>query len=190
MFPRIPVLLPSFTFLIAIILILQFGILPMSIYQGENQTIHNGVLTKDNMTFEVYPSGIVYEDTTYIDFQTAVGLEQYFLLTIEFFNNGIIAETINLNLTGWSIYSLELDQGLYTIQVNGTFFESGIPQQDGPFLNLIFYQQTRWNFEMEVISWSSYQYFLFVVSVFFILVGFFIDRKDRKEKSKVTIDIV
>ena len=102
-FQRMPVLLPAFAFVIAVLVIFQMGILPMSVYQGGNQTIHYGADTKDNMSFTVYPTEIAYVDTTRIELETNVGSEEYLLLQIEFIQNDSIVETLNLNLTDTSM---------------------------------------------------------------------------------------
>jgi hypothetical protein len=193
-FQRMPLLLPAAAFVIVTMLVLESGILPMSMYRGDNRRIYYGALYDDDMSYTVYDSGIIYTDYIQVQFQTGVYEGEYFLIHVDFINNGSIAESLDVNLTqtllqetGNYVQNVNMDPGMYTIQINGTKYDEGVPD-DSQYLTLTIHQPVQPTFIPEVVDWSSYQFFLFIGSMFFIIGGFCIGRVDRERTSEEEID--
>ena len=194
-FQRMPLLLPAVAFVIVTMLVVESGILPMSMYRGDNRRIYYGVMYSENMSYTVYESGIIYTDTLQVQFQSHLYEDEFFLVHVDFLSNEIIVKSLDVNLTdtlleptGNYLQEVNLDPGTYSIQVNGTKYVAGIPDDDNLFLDLVIHQPVQPTFIPEVVDWSSYQFFLFIGSMVFIIGGFCIGRIDRERSSEEEID--
>jgi hypothetical protein len=190
-----PLLLPSVAFTIMVMLILESGVLPMSMYRGDNMQIYYGSLYDEDMSYTVYDSGIIYTGTNQIQFQSYLNENEYFLVHVDFLANGTVVESLDVNLTqallqpnGNYVQDVNLDPGTYSIQVNGTKYVDGAPDNDNIYLTLTIHQPIQPTFIPEVVDWSSFQFLLFIGCMFFIIGGFCIGRVDRERTSEEEID--
>jgi hypothetical protein len=179
-FQRLPVLLPAVTFVISIIVVGQLGILPMAEYRGTNSLDSNVTSSGDILHFTVYQSSNVYSDNIEMRMDMYLVTGESLNSTIEFSLPDTVVETINVNLTSDGVQEtvsdqrvLVLDPGIYTVRINSTFYEDGIPKDiSSHWLDFRLSQALKSSFISEMVTWSSLQFGLNIGSFFLILGGF------------------
>jgi hypothetical protein len=177
LFQRFPVLLPSVLFVISVIVISQIGILPMAQDRGENY-VETNVTSGDILEFEVYNSDIVYSEQFQLNLETFMVPGDSMNVTVSFFLEDHVIRSINVTLLASETEdfitegrTLQLSSGFYVVQVNDTYFESGVPDVMPHALDVTLWQPVKPSFIDETVRWSTIQFGLNVGCFFLILGG-------------------
>lgn len=181
---RKPLLLPSITFVITMVLVIALVPHPMAQYHGPNE-VQMHFEESDDAIFRVY-DGIAYRDTAIIYVNVFLEPTESILVVAEFYQNEtlVASGSIEINATlGSSVsgeFSLHLEPGLYEVRARRVGGASWVTH--------IVYQPLVSGFLNEVLMWESYRFMLIVGSFFFFLAGLCVGREDRKRYSYERID--
>ncbi|TFG31729.1 hypothetical protein EU527_11725 [Candidatus Thorarchaeota archaeon] len=185
---RMPFLLPSFAFVISILVIMQLGIVPIQDYRGNNSQ-NNYLFDDAEVRFRVYEPGIAYVEDTTLTVHSVMEPGESINIVLEFFLNDDLIDTVLLNLVSGENEStvstervLNLDPGNYLIRVEVTFYENGVIVQSYNTVQMTLTQGTIASIYSELVEWSTFQFMINIGCVFFIIGGFCIGQEDKRER--------
>ena len=186
---RKPLLVPSFVFVITIIVVSTSLPTPMSVYHGTNQLQHS--IFTDNR-FRVYEEG-AYEADTLVRVTMNVEPEDWLEVYTYFSQEGTVIGSLFTNVTNDMLDSdqrvtrnISLEPGLYDVTVNASFFDNGVEQEEF-YMQILVNQPVTSSFIPEIISWSTYRFVLGIVCTFLVLGGICIGREDRTRRSEENV---
>ena len=187
---RKPLLVPSLVFTITIIIVIAYLPIPMSAYHGTNDLQYSDFTYS---RFRVYEAG-AYKAETLVRVTSMVEPDDRYEIYTYFSQNETVIGTLFINMThdaldayGGVTRSIILEPGLYDVSMNATFFEDG-EQPEEVLLHSFINQPVSSVFILEITTWSTFQFILSIVCLFFVLGGICIGREDRTRKSEDDID--
>ncbi|MFW9927452.1 MAG: hypothetical protein ACFFDM_11925 [Candidatus Thorarchaeota archaeon] len=167
---RRPLLIPSFVFVVTLVIATNALPIPMSAYQGTNQVPGDFQLLA---TFRVY-EGIAYEPEIQVRISRGLEPNQYAEVFVNFTQEGVLVGSLFINVTedsldiyGGVTRSIAIAPGVYTVTVNNTFYEDGV-SLGLDYIHILVNQPVQSSFIPEITTWSTLQ---FVIGIFcFILI--------------------
>ena len=192
-FQRLPVLLSAVLFIISIIIVGQLGILPIAEYKGTN-SFNTFVTSGEIFHFNVYESNIAYSEDVEMRLEMYLMPGESLNNTIEFYLDEDLVDTIYVNLTSTGVEDvvteeriLNLEPGRYTVGINLTLYEDGIPEDTLlHWEDFTLSQAVKSSFIQEMVTWSSLQFSLNIGCFFLLLGGFCIGTSKPRYTSEHT----
>ncbi|MHA1908949.1 MAG: hypothetical protein ACW98Y_16725 [Candidatus Thorarchaeota archaeon] len=182
-----PLFLPSFVFVITLVIVVAFVPHPMASYHGLNEVQFQYYTTEFTEDVRVY-DGVAYQSA--IDILVVCNLESDESITVyvDFKQNNTTLETASLNLDG-NAFGAQVT-GEVAIQIQPGLYEAEVRYLPGyaSFSTVTLSQPLTSGFFNEVLTWETYTMMMIVGSFFFILGGICIGREDRTRISQEKID--
>ena len=187
---RKPLLLPSFVFVITLIVASIYFPYPMTAYHGTNQ-IDNYAPYQG--AFRVYESG-AYDSIVQLRISRTLLSNERLKVNASFSQNNTEVGVIVMDVTsadfdsyGGVTRSVSLSEGRYDVTINGTLYADGVPEPI-QFLDFILNQPVASEFIPEIVQWSSFRFVFGFGCLFLILGGICIGRDERTRRSEEKID--
>ena len=184
-FQRKFVLLPAIGFLITIILVTNLGITPMAEYQGLNSkrtSASSGYETTFTLREQDMYSGYL---KVYVSKVLTVNHSVH--VEVFVFQNDSLIDTASLDIIYTPVdylpsaqCNIALELGTYNVQVNSTIYFEGNPLEEICSVDLTLSQPLIPGFINEIVDSSTYQFFLNIILVFFMLGGLYFDFPGKK----------
>ncbi len=187
-FRKKPLILPSFAFVISVVLVISLYPIPMAQYHGLNE-VQLEYYNADTTNLRVY-DGIAYQSS--VDILAVCPLEagESTVFHLDFKQNDTIVESISIVVNATSPSQgnqatgetfVQIQPGLYEVEISYTSPTVG-------YYTVTVTQRLASGFFDEVLEWDTYTFMLTVVSFFFILGGICVAREDRTRISQEEID--
>ncbi|MDF1539770.1 MAG: hypothetical protein P1Q69_12790 [Candidatus Thorarchaeota archaeon] len=192
-FRRKPLILPSFAFVITMILVIGLYPIPMAQYHGLNE-VQMHFNASDTANFSTY-DGIAYQSAIVIHALTYLESGESVVVQVEIKQESTVIATATIDLNGTSLGSMtdeeiqvQLQPGQYEIEISYLQFNYGTPVSDSKWISVVLSQPLASGFFDEVLEWEMYMFFIIAGSFFFILIGLCAAREDKKRFSQEKID--
>jgi hypothetical protein len=190
---RKPLLIPSIAFTISAILVISMVPIPMSQFQGYNET--RFVLDEDQtISFRVhdsdaYSQALTLMATTYLE--TDESIEVY----LRIYQNDALVQSAALPLPSPFVDEMVVDEleisiqpGVFTANLSYAYTGSLPSSVSDRWIRVTLSQPLAPGFLSEVITWDGYRFILGVGSFFFILGGICVGREKKKRRGLETVD--
>ncbi len=191
---RMPLLLPAFAFVFAILVSYQILPLPISAYRGGNE-VQFLFPNERSVELEVIDAGEIYFNRIEAYAGMQLGPDESLRVDLEIYDGSTLVDMMTLNLyppPTWMYVededSSSMSPGLYNISVACTFLEDGIPQVEEPYVAIRLSQPTRPEMIQELVNWSSYQFFLNIASVAFVMLGLCLGSEEKTRRRATAYD--
>lgn len=191
---KMPLLLPAFAFIIALLLSYQILPLPILAYRGGNE-VRALFPNERSAELEVYDAHDIYYNR--IDAYVGMGLnpDESLRVDLSVYEGVTLVAAMTLNLYPPSTYhymededSVAVTPGLYNISIACTFYDDGIPQPEDPYVTIRFSQPSREEMIQELVNWSSYQFFLNLAAIAFVMFGLCLGSEERTRRRVTAYD--
>lgn len=189
-FWRKPLILPSLTFVIAIIVAMTLVPLPMSVYKGANQIQGYGPFSDEFTVFETE----AYETNLLVRVVESLESNERIEVYVNFSQNDILMQSLLINMTsdildenGGVTRSLTLVQGTYNATITNRYYIDGVLHEP-QYVYTRIHQPVSSSFIPELRDWSTYQFLLTIVCIFLLLAGICVRGEDRTRISEEDID--
>lgn len=192
-YQRMPVLLPAVGFVIAIIIVGNYGLSPMAQYQGVNSRqyyAYSGETTAFTLRDQ-----FMYAETFQVSgsYQLDSFDELYFDIYV--YQNDTLIDTLSFEVLYSSIQptqsgqdSISLEPGQYTIQVDFIFYDDGVLDEEPGARQVTISQPLIAGFNSEILDWSTYQFGINISIILFLLAGIGIGSSTKKPPKKDETD--
>lgn len=184
---RIPLLVPAITFLVVSLMVYNYVPLPINEFSRTN-TLYFAGQANYTEAYAVEPPGGVFLEDVQLNMYRYLSDGEFMRAEFRFYQGTtlVATEIVELNGTGvgttQEVHELiDLDPGSYTVQVNTTFYNYGVPQDD---ILEAYITQLKADSVSELLNWSNYQFFLNIFTVVFLFGSFCIatEAPDRTSK--------
>ena len=177
--------MPSFAFVITLVLVIGLAPHPMAQYLGPNEVQRHFNESAD-ANFRVH-DGIAYQNRILIYVSEYLESDEADIIEVEFYQNDTLVTSVSMVINGTPLsnhasgeFIIQLEPGLYQVRINAV--------RTVTWKTLTISQRLASGFFNEVLAWESYTFFLSVSSFFFILSGLCVAREDKKRFSYERID--
>ena len=182
---RMPMLLPALAFVITILLVGSMGITPMAQYHGINSRLYysdSGEITTFTLREEfMYSETFQVSGSYQLDFNNSMYFDVYV------FQDDSLIDTLSFDVQYSSIQttqsgqdSISLEPGQYTIQVNFTFYDGGVLEEELGARQVTISQPLIAGFNAEVVDWSSFQFGINISIIVILIAGIGIGSSTKK----------
>ncbi|MHA1577454.1 MAG: hypothetical protein ACTSU3_08850 [Candidatus Thorarchaeota archaeon] len=183
---RKPLLVPSFVFVITLVLVIGLAPHPMAQYYGPNE-VQRYFNESADANFRVHDDGIAYQNRILIYVSEFLEPDEADIIEVAFYQNDTLVTSVSMVINGTPLSNhasgeliVELEPGWYQVRINAV--------RTVTWKTLTISQRLTSGFFDEVLDWETYTFILSVISFFFILSGLCIAREDKKRFSYERID--
>jgi len=182
---RKPLTLPSFVFVISLILVIAIAPHPMAQYYGPNETQMH-FLESDTTNFRVY-DGIAYSYIIEIYVSFFIEPDESLIVQADIYQDDTLIDSGMLEINGTILdpwvsgeLSTAVPAGLYEVRISYSQYDNGALKPVSRWATVIISQPLVSGFFTEVMTWQSYAFLLIAGSFLFILAGCCVGREDKK----------
>ena len=194
LFKKMPLLLPAFAFISALLLSYMYVPFPISGYRGAN-TGEIRISYEPQATFYVYDAEAIYYSRIDIRVQQYLQTDYSLQVNVWIYESLTLVDTAILNLYPPStprlvedVESVSVSPGRYNITAECLFYVDGELEEDTPFVTVQLAQPTRPEMVEELVDWSSYQFFLNIGCIAFLMFGLCIGSEERTRRRVTEYD--
>ncbi|MCK5238488.1 MAG: hypothetical protein KAR33_03000 [Candidatus Thorarchaeota archaeon] len=182
---RKPLLVPSFVFIITLILVIALFPHPMAEYQGLNSTQMN-FSGSDSTNFRIH-DGIPYSNTIEIQASCNLEYDESLILQTDIYQNDTLIDTVTTVFNGTSLnptvsreFVVTLPTGLIEVHVSSSQYHNDFPVSRTSWITIAISQHLASGFINEVMTWQTYTFLLTAGSFFLLVGGLCVGREDKK----------
>ena len=190
---RMPVLLPAVAFVITIMIVGNLGLTPMAQYQGINSRLFRAS-PGETTTFTLRDQ-FMYADTFQVSGNFQLEFNDSIYFDVYVYQDSSLIDTLSFDVQYSPIQytqtgqdSITLAPGQFTIQVNFTFYDAGVPAEEQFSREVTLSQPLIPGFNAEIVNWSSLQFGINISMVAILLAGIGIGSSTKKPPKKDETD--